>query len=139
MRRIGIYGGTFDPVHHAHLILARQAVEELALDQLIFVPAAMSPHKLAQHAASGEARAEMLRASVAGEERFGVDECELLRPPPSYTIETVEEFRRREPDAEFYLLIGSDNVPRLTSWHRFGELRESVTFVVLDRGEDDQE
>ena len=133
LKKIAIYGGTFDPVHHAHLILAREAIETLGLEKVILVPAAISPLKKAAPVASGEVRLAMLRAAIKGETEFEVDECELLRPPPSYTIETVEEIRRRECDAAFYCLIGEDNVEQLPRWHRFTELEKMVRFVVLDR------
>jgi len=133
MKKIGIYGGTFDPIHHAHLILGRQACEELGLDRLIFVPAALSPFKKATHA-SGEARMLMLRAAVEGELMFTVNDCELRRPPPSYSIDTVLEIHEREPDAELFWLIGADNVSGLDKWHRADELKKLVHFVVLDRG-----
>src|SRR2546425_13229315 len=86
MRKIGIYGGTFDPIHHGHLILARQACEELGLDQLIFVPAALSPSKKAA-CANGQARLSMLQAAIEGQDGFAVDDCDLKRPPPSDSIE----------------------------------------------------
>jgi nicotinate-nucleotide adenylyltransferase len=133
MKKIGIYGGTFDPIHHAHLILGRQACEELGLDRLIFVPAALSPFKKATHA-SGEARLTMLRAAVEGELMFTVNDCELRRPPPSYSIDTVLEIHEREPDAELFWLIGADNVGGLDKWHRADELKKLVQFIVLDRG-----
>src|SRR5215831_12836425 len=128
LKKIGIYGGTFDPVHHAHLILARDALETLGLDEVIFVPAAISPLKKAAPVASGELRLAMLRAAIKGEPAFEVDECELLRRPPSYTIDTVEEIRRRERDTTVYCLIGEDNVEQLTQWHRFTELEKIVRF-----------
>lgn len=133
LKKIAIYGGTFDPIHHAHLILARQAIETLDLHKVILVPAAISPLKKAAPVASGELRFEMLQAAIQGEPEFEVNDCELLRPPPSYTIETVEEIRRRESDATIYCLIGEDNVEQLPRWHRFDELQKSVRFVVLDR------
>ena len=133
LKKIAIYGGTFDPVHHAHLILARQAIETLGLDKVILVPAATSPLKKAAPVASGEVRLGMLQAAIEGEPEFEVDECELLRPPPSYTIDTVEDIRRRECDAAIYCLIGEDNVEQLPQWHRFAELEKMVRFVVLDR------
>jgi len=133
LKKIAIYGGTFDPVHHAHLILARQAIETLGLDKVILVPAAISPLKKAAPVASGEVRLAMLQAAIKGEPEFEVDECELLRPPPSYTIDTVEEIRRRECDAAIYCLIGEDNVEQLPQWHRFAELEKMIAFVVLDR------
>ena len=133
LKKIAIYGGTFDPVHHAHLILARHAIETLGLDKVILVPAAISPLKKAAPVASGEVRLAMLQAAIKGEPEFEVDECELLRPPPSYTIDTVEEIRRRECDAAIYCLIGEDNVEQLPQWHRFAELEKMIAFVVLDR------
>ncbi len=133
LKKIAIYGGTFDPVHHAHLILAREAIETLGLEKVILVPAAISPLKKAAPVASGEVRLAMLRTAIRGQPEFEVDECELLRPPPSYTIDTVEEIRRRECDALLYCLIGEDNVEQLPRWHRFNELEKLVRFVVLDR------
>ena len=133
LKKIAIYGGTFDPIHHAHLILARQAIETLGLDKVILVPAAISPLKKSAPVASGELRLAMLRAAVKDETEFEVNECELLRPPPSFTIDTVEEIRRNERDASIYCLIGEDNIEHLSRWHRFAELEKMVRFVVLDR------
>jgi nicotinate-nucleotide adenylyltransferase len=133
LKKIAIYGGTFDPVHHAHLILAREAIETLDLDKVILVPAAISPLKKAAPIASGEVRLEMLQAAIKREPKFEVDDCELLRLPPSYTIDTVEEIRRRECDVSIYWLIGEDNIEQLPRWHRFAELERMVRFVVLDR------
>ena len=131
-KRIGIYGGTFDPIHHGHLILAREALEQLDLAKVIFVPAATSPFKQTP-AASADLRLAMLRAAIGSEKDFAIDECELRRAPPSYSIDTVEEIRQREGKAEVYLLIGEDNVPTLAKWHRFEDLKKMVRFVVLDR------
>ena len=133
LKKIAIYGGTFDPIHHAHLILACEAIKTLDLDKVILVPAAISPLKKAAPVASGEVRLAMVQAAVKGEPKFEVDQCELLRPPPSYTIDTVEEIRRRECDVSIYCLIGEDNVEQLPRWHRFVELEKIVRFVVLDR------
>jgi nicotinate-nucleotide adenylyltransferase len=132
-RRIGIFGGTFDPIHHGHLILARDALEQLGLDSVIFIPAATSPHKLTFKPASAEIRVEMLRAAIEGEPRFCLDTMELDRPPPSYTVDTMEALRLREPEAMLVCLIGEDNVAQLSSWHRFGDLSKLVEFAVLDR------
>jgi nicotinate-nucleotide adenylyltransferase len=132
--KVGIYGGTFDPIHHGHLILSRQACEQLRLDQLIFVPAALSPFKKDPAKASGGLRLEMLRAAIKSQEDFIADDCELNRPPPSYSIDTVLQFRERDPNAELFWLIGADNVSSLNKWHRFEALEKLVQFVVLDRG-----
>jgi nicotinate-nucleotide adenylyltransferase len=133
LKRIGIFGGTFDPIHHGHLILARDAREQLGLDSVIFVPAAISPHKLRQRPAAAESRVEMLRAAIEDESYFCLDTMELDRPAPSYTVETMEALKAREPDAEFVCLIGEDNVAQLPSWHRFSDLSKMVEFAVLDR------
>jgi len=130
--KIVVYGGTFDPIHHAHLILAREAREMLGLKKIIFVPAAVSPLKGSPFA-SAEMRLLMLRAAIEDEAEFAVDDCELRRSPPSYTIDTIEEIQAREGDTEIYYLIGDDNVPALAKWHRFDDLKKAVRFVVLDR------
>jgi nicotinate-nucleotide adenylyltransferase len=131
--KIGIYGGTFDPIHHGHLILGRQACDELGLDQLIFVPARVSPFKSPAFA-SGEQRLSMLRAAIEGQDSFAAEDCELKRSPPSYSIDTVLQIRERDPNAELFWLIGADNVSGLPKWHRIDELKKLVQFVVLDRG-----
>ncbi len=132
LRKIGIYGGTFDPIHHGHLILAREAFEQLQLEKVIFVPAAVSPFKNGP-AALAELRLRMLRAALEGEQDFVIDECDLRRPAPSYAFETVQTIRQREGEAAFYYLVGEDNVEGLSRWHRFAELQKLVQFVVLDR------
>ncbi len=134
LQKIGIYGGTFDPVHHAHLILAREALEQLELSEVIIVPAAISPHKLNARPTPAAIRLEMLQTAIAGEPRFRIDDQELRREPPSFTIDTIEAMPRAEPERELFYFLGSDNLPRLHTWHRFEELRKLVTFVVLDRG-----
>jgi nicotinate-nucleotide adenylyltransferase len=133
LKKIGIFGGTFDPIHHAHLILAHEAIEFLQLEKLIFIPAALSPHKIDGKPAPPAVRLDLLRAAIEGESRFSCDSMELERPAPSYAVETMEALREREPRAQFFYLIGQDNVARLETWHRFPELAKMVQFVVLDR------
>jgi nicotinate-nucleotide adenylyltransferase len=133
LKKLGIFGGTFDPIHHGHLILARDAIEQLQLGELLFVPAAISPHKLTQRPAPADARVKMLRAAIEGEPRFCLDVMELERPAPSYTVDTIELLKAREPDVEFVYLIGEDNVEKLPTWRRFADLSKLVQFAVLDR------
>ncbi len=133
MKKIGIFGGSFDPVHHGHLILAREARETLPLDTLLFMPAAQSPHKTERVPASAELRWEMLSAALAGEPGLAASRLELERPPPSYSVETVEQLHAEMPEAELFFLVGEDNLPALPSWQRFDDLRRLVQFVVLDR------
>jgi nicotinate-nucleotide adenylyltransferase len=132
LQKIGIYGGTFDPVHHAHLILARLALERFALERIVFVPTRLSPHKN-DSVATPETRLQMLRSAIEGEAQFEVDDCELQREPPSYTIDTVEKLRQKYQGAHLFLLIGDDNLAGLPSWRGFEDLRHMVTFVVLQR------
>ena len=132
LQKIGIYGGTFDPVHHAHLILARFALEKFGLEKVIFVPARVSPHKN-DPVASPETRLQMLRSAIEGEPQFEVDECELQRDPPSYTIDTVQTLQQKYLRADLFLLIGDDNLAGLPGWKAFEDLRHMVTFIVLQR------
>lgn len=102
------------------------------LEKVIFVPAAASPYK-GSPVARAAMRLSMLRGAIEGEKGFALEDCELRRPPPSYTIDTVEEIRKREGDSEIHYLVGEDNIPALASWHRFKELQTMVRFVVLER------
>ena len=134
--KIGIIGGTFDPIHHGHLILGRDALEALDLHRLIFIPNFLSPHKLARIAAPAELRAAMVRAAIEGEEGFEMDEIEVLRGGTSYAIDTVLHLRVLNPEAEFYYLIGEDNLAELHTWRRVDELHHLVSMVVIARGSD---
>jgi len=133
--RLALYGGTFDPVHHGHLILARDALEELQLDRVIFIPAGLSPHKLATSPAPAALRREMLAAAIADEPGFTLDDSELAATGPSFTIDTVERVRATHPEAQIYYLIGADNLRELHTWRRIEDLRRLVEFVVFGRGE----
>jgi nicotinate-nucleotide adenylyltransferase len=133
LKKIAIYGGTFDPIHHGHLIVARDALEKLGTDEVIFIPARVSPLRKTAPVAGDEIRLSMIKAAIENEPGFVVDDCELRRPPPSYTIDTVEQIRRRNGDATIYCLIGEDNVDKLPKWQRFADLEKMVHFVVLDR------
>lgn len=133
--RIGLFGGTFDPIHHGHLIQARDALEQIAMDRLIFIPAAISPHKLfASTAATGEARLAMVQAAIQGEPRFEASDLELRREGPSYAIDTAETFLRSYPEAQLFYLIGQDNLAELHTWREIERLKTLVQFVILPRG-----
>src|SRR5882724_7414993 len=106
--RVGIFGGTFDPVHLAHLVLAEQCREQGRLDEVRFVVAARPPHK-SQVLTPFAQRVEMLSLAVSGQPAFRVEEVERDRPGPSYTADTLEELHRRDPSAELVLIIGSDS------------------------------
>ena len=133
LKKIAIYGGTFDPIHHGHLIVAREALERLGTEEVIFIPARVSPLRRTAPLARDEIRLLMIKAAIENEPGFAVDDCELRRPPPSYTVDTIEQIRQREGNAAIYCLIGEDNVDRLTKWRRFADLEKMVRIVVLDR------
>jgi nicotinate-nucleotide adenylyltransferase len=133
--RIGIFGGSFDPIHHGHLILAGDAVEQMELDRLLFVPAAVNPFKQDRTPAAARHRAEMIRAAIDGDPRFELDERELHRPPPSYTVDTLREISAENPGAKLYLIIGDDNLDGLERWHRIADIRDLASFIVFRRGE----
>ena len=133
MKKIAIYGGTFDPIHHGHLIVAREALERLDAEQVIFIPARVSPLRKTAPIARDEIRLLMIQAAIENEPGFAVDDCELRRPPPSYTIDTVEQIGQHAGGETIYCLIGEDNVGKLTKWRRFADLEKMVRFVVLDR------
>jgi nicotinate-nucleotide adenylyltransferase len=131
LKRLGIYGGSFDPIHHAHLILAREARETFDLEEVIFVLAAQSPFK--NTPTSATLRWKMLNIALDDEPGFSASRLEIDREEPSYSVETVEVVCRENPGARLFFLLGEDNLEKLTSWHRFDDLRRMVQFVVLDR------
>jgi nicotinate-nucleotide adenylyltransferase len=133
--RLGIYGGTFDPVHHGHLVLAHDALEQLRLDAVLFVPCGQSPFKKQRPLASAARRVVMLRLALKGEPRFWLSRCEIDRPEPSYAVDTALEIGGAFPRAELFWLIGADQLAALDKWHRPEELNRLVQFVVLQRGE----
>ena len=130
---VGIFGGSFDPIHHGHLIVARVAMEQLGLEQLRFVPAREQPLKRGRHYTSAEHRAAMLALAIAGEPRFSLETIELSRPGPSYTIDTLQELHQREPENKLVLLLGSDAAAELPAWHKAERLPELARVVVFAR------
>ncbi len=131
-RRVGLFGGSFDPVHNAHLALARSALEALALDAVYWIPAGLAWQKAAAATPAAQ-RAEMVGLAIAGEPRFRLEPCEIERPGASYTIETVLELGRREPQTRWFLLLGHDQLARLTTWHRWRELLGLAELCVANR------
>src|SRR5690348_1068987 len=131
--RVGIFGGTFDPVHTGHLILAEQGREQGRLDEVWFVPAAHPPHKDEPTLTRFEQRVEMLALALAGNPAFRIDELEKERPGPSYTVDTLDELRRRHPGHEFLLLIGSDTLLDLPNWYQPLRVLEQASLLVMAR------
>ncbi|MEI6340470.1 MAG: nicotinate (nicotinamide) nucleotide adenylyltransferase [Verrucomicrobiota bacterium] len=133
MMRLGLYGGSFDPVHWGHVLVARAALEELELDRVVFIPAARSPFKPSAAPAPDTQRLRWLRLALAGEPRFVIDDVELRRGGTSYTVDTVRAVLARHPGARLAWLIGADHVPTLPQWREAAELARLVEFVVIPR------
>jgi nicotinate-nucleotide adenylyltransferase len=133
-RGIVLFGGSFDPVHQGHLAMAAFAIDYLEADKLFFIPALRSPHKAVDPAASGRQRLDMIRLAIAGLDCCQVSDCELNRPQPSYTIDTICHFRSHYgPAVPLYWLVGADALPELPRWHRIEELLDLCRICILYR------
>ncbi|HOX58642.1 MAG TPA: nicotinate (nicotinamide) nucleotide adenylyltransferase [Candidatus Paceibacterota bacterium] len=133
MERIGLFGGSFDPVHLGHLLVAQAAREELGLGRLFFIPAAQSPFKPDAQPTAAPERLRLLRLALAGQTWCEIDEQEIQRGGVSYTIDTVQDYARRFPHAQQFYLIGADHLPKLPQWRAAEELARLVEFVVIPR------
>jgi nicotinate-nucleotide adenylyltransferase len=134
--RLGIFGGTFDPVHYGHLLLAETFREELRLDEVRFVPAAVPPHKQGDEIAEGDKRVEMLKLAVGGHPAFRVDTSELARGGVSYTVDSLRRLREELPESEIFFLMGGDSLAEFLTWKEPGEILKLATPVVARRGSD---
>jgi len=130
--RIGILGGTFDPVHNAHLAMARAALEHLALDRVLFVPTGNTRYRNPA-LASGAHRVAMLRLALADSPRFAIDERELQPGASGYTADTLKALRAELGDAQLFLLMGADQYAKLDSWHRPDEVKRLAVLAVFAR------
>ncbi len=131
--RIGIFGGTFDPVHMGHLILAEQCRAQANLDEVWFVPSYTPPHKAEKGVTRFEQRCDMIELAIAGHAAFKVDRIEKELPEPSYTARTLGELHARHPGNEFVLLLGSDCLPDLPGWYEPRLVIERAALVVVPR------
>jgi len=132
-RRIGILGGTFNPIHLGHLLIAQDATEQMALDCVKLIPSATPPHKTPDALAGARDRIQMIRLAIRGNRRFEVDDMEVRRGGTSYSVDTLTELRRRHPTAEFYFIIGADSLRELHLWREVGRLVRLCTFVTVPR------
>jgi nicotinate-nucleotide adenylyltransferase len=131
--RVGVFGGTFDPVHLGHLILAEQCREQAALDQVLFVPAALPPHKQEQMLTPFERRVEMLSVAISGHPAFRIEELEKDRAGPSYTVDTLTQLQQARPGDELCFILGSDNLHDLPLWYQPRRILELATLLVVAR------
>lgn len=131
--KIGILGGTFNPIHIGHLILADEAREKLSLDKIIFVPANLAPHKDDSDIAAPAERFKMIKLAIKGNKNFAVSDIEIKRFGRSYTIDTVKEFNQLYSKDELYFITGSDLLKYLEDWKDLSEILKLVKFVVATR------
>jgi len=133
MARVGLFGGTFNPVHNGHLVLAQEAMQHARLDELLFVPNATPSHKRTAALLPASLRLELLRLAIAGIAGASIDEQELLRGGVSYSIDTVRELNAKRPDADLHFIIGSDSLAELHRWKDAEELLQRTAFIVHPR------
>ena len=132
--KIGILGGTFDPIHNGHLALAKGALSELGLDQVLFMPSGAPPHKAMRPVAAAQDRFQMVKLALEGKTLFQVSRMEIDRPGPAYTIDTLRLLRAQfGRHAEFVFLVGTDCLAGLGTWYCFGELVKLCRFTVISR------
>jgi nicotinate (nicotinamide) nucleotide adenylyltransferase len=132
-KRIGIFGGTFDPPHKGHIAIAEQAKTQLGLDCVYFIPAYIPPHKHQNSSTSAQHRMKMMRLAVSGRKEFNVSTIELRRRGISYTINTLKAFKRRFPKAELVLIIGADNLAQFNLWKSPKTILQIASLVVYKR------
>lgn len=131
--RIGVFGGTFDPPHIGHLLVAQEVHHRLALDRVLWVPAAIPPHKQDQRITPAGLRLEMVAAAIAGDDRFRLCDLEVKRQGPSYTVDTLRALRADSPADELFLILGADQLRELATWREPGEVRRLATLVGFAR------
>ena len=131
MARVAVFGGSFNPVHYGHLLLADEIVELVAVDRVLFVPAARPPHKPAEHLAPAADRFAMVRLAIAGHPRLAVSDVELQRAGPSYTVDTLQELRRTGD--ELFLLVGSETFLDLLTWREPARIAQLARLVIVPR------
>lgn len=131
--RVGILGGTFNPPHLGHLIIANEVLFQLGLDEVRFMPAGIPPHKKISGDTSAQQRQEMVRLAIEDHTGFTLEPIELEKEGPSYTYETIKLLVEREPDAEFHFIIGGDMIEFLPQWYKIEELSQLIQFVGVKR------
>jgi len=131
--RIGIFGGTFNPIHFGHLVLAEQAYEKLNLDKVIFIPSCKPPHKRVKDLASAEDRYNMVSLAIQNNKRFEISDIEIKRKGKSYLVDTLKEIHSKYPKSELFFISGSDVTNQIHKWKSIEEILKLVNFVIAKR------
>ena len=134
IKKIALFGGTFDPFHEGHIQVVQYAANKIGAEKVILIPAKRSPHKKSMPIASTEDRIKMISLAIAGKSNFEISDCEIKRPDPSYTLETIEYFRSKyPPDTKLYWLIGADSLKDFVKWYKIGNLMDICRICVMYR------
>lgn len=133
MKKKGIFGGTFDPIHNGHLHIAYEALYNLGLDEIIFIPSGNPPHKTNKRVTDGNIRYDLVKKAIEREERFTVSDYEIKKKSLSYTYETLEFFNKLEPETEWYFITGADCLMEIYTWSNIDRIFNSCKFVVFNR------
>lgn len=133
MMRTGLFGGTFDPVHKGHILVAEIAKEKMNLDEIIFIPAGNPPHKTDKDITDGGKRLKMLSLATEKKPCFKVSDYEILKREKSYSVDLVRHFKENLKDSELFLIIGADSFYNLPTWYHYEELMEMTSFIVISR------
>lgn len=133
--RLGVFGGTFDPVHWGHLLMAEQCREQCGLDQVWFLPAGQPPHKPGSAISTGKQRADMLEFATAGQADFRINEMEFAREGKTYTVDTLRQLHAERPEDELFFLIGGDSLNDLSGWREPDRIVELAIVVAVNRGD----
>lgn len=133
MKKIGLLGGTFDPPHYGHLIIANEAMTQCQLDEVWFIPTYVPPHKQGLKVTKPEHRVNMVKLAIASHSSFRLCMIEIERKGPSYTYDTIKKLRESYDDVHFYFIIGADMVEDLPNWKNIDQLRQLITFIAIER------
>ncbi len=133
MKRLGLLGGTFNPVHFGHLAMAQLAIERVSLDKVVFIPTNIPPHKSPRSLASSRDRFNMVKLAIQGNPRFQTSDFEIKKGGKSYSIDTITYFHEKYPKTKLFFIIGEDAAWHLGQWKGIREIRKIVSFVVVNR------
>lgn len=137
MKKIGLFGGTFDPPHAGHIALAKNASEHFSLDKIIFIPAGNPPHKTNKRVSDKAHRFEMVKMAIKNDKDFSISDFEIKNEKPNYSYLTIEHFKREYPDDEIFFIIGADSYRDFPKWKNYPDILSLCTFIVLNRNDAD--
>ncbi|GBG97357.1 nicotinate-nucleotide adenylyltransferase [Lactococcus termiticola] len=138
-KRIGILGGNFNPIHNIHLMIADQVAQRMKLDKVYLMPEFLPPHVDEKTTIPAEHRLQMLELAISANARLAIEDCEIKRGGKSYSYDTMLELKAKHPDNDYFFIIGGDMVDYLPKWHRIDELIELVSFIAIQRGDEQVE